>query len=355
MNKLRLGARGPHSLRAHRLRRTLRGGADQVWHGKCSVIPGRVSHTVGRGARAGSAPIVGQGYGMVRNPGRFAPVLHRPRAGRDRDRRNSLDWRIVFSNAPLCCSIPCQYPEPPLMSRRCVIAVLAILSLSLFVVPAWAGSNTWTATGPTGGAIRAVLVEDPTAPSASSTVYVGTLGSGVFKSVNGGDAWAPSGLDGFSIRALARDPTAPGTLYAGGENATDPATGGVFSSQDGVLTGRRWTTPGSSTRRCRRSPSTASHLYAGTAGGGVFRLDAGTWTQINTGLVALAGECSNCPPGAIARHRFENPGHGVRRHRRGRAVQVHRFRCELGAAPDDHQPGVSLGLPREGGDPGRAR
>jgi hypothetical protein len=180
------------------------------------------------------------------------------------------------------------------MSRRCLIAVLAILSLSLCVVPAWAGSNTWTVTGPTGGAIRAVLVEDPTAPTASSTVYVGTLGSGVFKSVNGGDAWAPSGLDGFNIRALARDPA--GTLYAGGENATDSAIGGVFSSPDGAV----WTPvddAGLLNKKVQALAFDGVHLYAGTAGDGMFRLDAGTWTQINTGLVALAGsgECGSCP------------------------------------------------------------
>ena len=212
------------------------------------------------------------------------------------------------------------------MSRRRVITVLTILSLSLLVGPAWAGPNTWTASGPTGGAIRAVLVEDPTAPSASSTVYVGTLGSGVFKSGNGGDSWAQSGLDGFNIRALVRDPaTLPlPTLYAGAESGAGGAPGGVFSSQNG---GVDWTpvdTPDSPTRRCRRSLSTARRSMRAPPGAACSSWIAGTWSSVNARVSWRAGECSNVPPpGAVARHRFENPGHRVRRHRRGRGVQVH--------------------------------
>ena len=127
------------------------------------------------------------------------------------------------------------------MSRRSVIAFLAILSLSLFVAPAWAGTNTWTGTGPDGGPIRSVLV-DPTTPN---IIYVGTGGSGVFKSTDSGTSWTQ--LDPLGITTL---PTRTvrslvfganfSTIYAGADNAVDD-TNGVFQSID---SGATWTAIG---------------------------------------------------------------------------------------------------------------
>src|SRR5262249_8873406 len=99
----------------------------------------------------------------------------------------------------------------------------------------WAGPNAWTADGPAGGSIRAVLV-DPTTPT---TVYVGTVGSGVFKSIDGGATWVQSDPTGptatKTIRSLVID-TASGTLYAGADNAVD-SSAGVFKSLD---SGNSW-------------------------------------------------------------------------------------------------------------------
>src|SRR5262249_24543976 len=154
--------------------------------------------------------------------------------------------------------------------------------------PAWAGNNTWTGTGPAGGPIRAILVEDPTSPI---TVYVGTLGGGVFKTTNAGDTWAASGLDGLKIRALVRDPTPPATIYAGVENDPAAASGGVFSSQDG---GTTWTPidTGLTNKKVQALALDGSTLYAGTDGGGVFQLNGGTWTPVNNGLASVPDD--NC-------------------------------------------------------------
>jgi hypothetical protein len=46
----------------------------------------------------------------------------------------------------------------------------------------------WTSIGPDGGQIRALAI-DPTAPS---TLYAGTQGGGVFRSLDGGAPGAPS-------------------------------------------------------------------------------------------------------------------------------------------------------------------
>src|SRR5262249_52734241 len=66
-----------------------------------------------------------------------------------------------------------------------------------------------------------------------TTLYVGTNGSGVFKSTDGGSSWSAmnTGLPGGFpiITALAIAPTTPTTLYA--------VTAGVFKSTNG---GRTW-------------------------------------------------------------------------------------------------------------------
>jgi len=58
------------------------------------------------------------------------------------------------------------------------------------------------------------LAIDPTAPS---TIYAGTYGGGVFRSTDGGDTWTPvnKGLVNPYISDLALDPRGAGTLYAG--------------------------------------------------------------------------------------------------------------------------------------------
>ncbi len=70
------------------------------------------------------------------------------------------------------------------------------------------------------------LALDPTAPQ---TLYAGTFSSGVFKSTDGAGSWTVMnpGWSTTDVFALAIDPTAPQTLYVG----ADPT--GVFKSTDG--------------------------------------------------------------------------------------------------------------------------
>src|SRR5687767_14200934 len=94
-----------------------------------------------------------------------------------------------------------------------IVSPLACVML-LFAGAATAGNDTWTGTGPAGAAVRAVLV-DPT--PGSTTIYIGTVGSGVFKSTNGGATWAQSDPAGplatRTVRSLVFG--AAGTIYAG--------------------------------------------------------------------------------------------------------------------------------------------
>jgi photosystem II stability/assembly factor-like uncharacterized protein len=63
--------------------------------------------------------------------------------------------------------------------------------------------------------------------------YLGTGGSGVYKSVNGGTTWHSTGLSGETIQSIAVDPTSPELVYAASNT-----TGGLKISQNG---GDTWT------------------------------------------------------------------------------------------------------------------
>ena len=123
-------------------------------------------------------------------------------------------------------------------------------------------------------------------PSTPATLYAGTFGGGVFKSLNGGGSWAPAnaGLTGLSayINALAIDPATPATVYAG----TDA---GVFKTVNG---GGSWTpaSTGLTTTTCclyvlalAIDPVTTTTVYAGIDGGGGFKTVNGgdSWTPLN--------------------------------------------------------------------------
>lgn len=68
-------------------------------------------------------------------------------------------------------------------------------------------------------------------PLSAGVIYAGTA-SGVLRSVDSGAGWAPAGLTGHVVKALAVSPTEPGVIYAG----TKPAQ--MFVSRDN---GTNWT------------------------------------------------------------------------------------------------------------------
>ena len=69
-------------------------------------------------------------------------------------------------------------------------------------------------------------------PSTPLLVYAGTL-QGIFRSIDGGNTWSPSGLDDLWIEQIVADPARPGTLFAGTWYG-----GGLYRSTDG---GDTWT------------------------------------------------------------------------------------------------------------------
>ena len=138
----------------------------------------------------------------------------------------------------------------------------------------------WASNGPQGGYIYAVA-EDPLSPK---TVYAGSDGDGVFKSVDDGESWTAvnTGLDDTAIRALAVNPVDTQKLYCGTYNA------GVYKSEDG---GDSWTAvnTGITTNTILAlviNPQHQATIYAATNGGGIFKTTDGgdSWSATNNGI-----------------------------------------------------------------------
>jgi photosystem II stability/assembly factor-like uncharacterized protein len=131
------------------------------------------------------------------------------------------------------------------------------------------------------------------APSAPSTVYVGTEIEGIFKSTDAGATWTAVNT-GISIGTFSRIDTI--AVHPGDANlvyiaANHPIGFGglVYKTTDG---GASWTALaglGDGVLAIRIDPGDADVLYAATSSNGVYKSrDAGaTWSQLNAGLTEL--------------------------------------------------------------------
>lgn len=122
-------------------------------------------------------------------------------------------------------------------------------------------------------------------------IYIGTNGQGVYKSIDSGSSWtlvdngiaSQSGLTGITVYALADNPSAPGTVYAG-------TVIGLFQTTDG---GSSWSLLNSGitdpyTTSLAVDPKTPTTVYAGTQTAGVFKsVDNGvSWQAASNGITA---------------------------------------------------------------------
>ena len=95
-------------------------------------------------------------------------------------------------------------------------------------------STAWL--GPEGGTVQSLAID----PQNPNTIYLGTWGSGIYKSLDAGQTWAPSrtGLGTLFIQSLAVDPHNSSVVYAGtykdrlyksldGGNTWFPLTNGI--------------------------------------------------------------------------------------------------------------------------------
>jgi photosystem II stability/assembly factor-like uncharacterized protein len=112
------------------------------------------------------------------------------------------------------------------------------------------------------------------APSNPNTAYLGTSGSGVYKTADGGTTWMPAGLSGQRVWSLAVDPSNPLVLYA--------ATSQVGVIKQSVNGGGTWTDaslPGKTFYSLAISPAAPGTLYAG-AEDGMYQLTGGVWLPL---------------------------------------------------------------------------
>jgi photosystem II stability/assembly factor-like uncharacterized protein len=123
-------------------------------------------------------------------------------------------------------------------------------------------------------------------PSSPNIIYVATDGSGVYKSLDGGNIWRPvnTGISDLNVRSLAIDPASPSTIYTGAIND-------VFKSTDG---GAHWQAmdqglkPRTLILVLAIDPVTPTNIYAGTGFDGIYKSTDGgeSWHAANTGLFA---------------------------------------------------------------------
>ncbi len=136
--------------------------------------------------------------------------------------------------------------------------------------------DNWSAAGLSTTDVRSIA-------AINDTLFVGTNGAGIYKSVDFGANWVAinNGLNGaLNFRAME---SKGNTLFAGGPNGT-----GVFRSLD---FGANWTLLGGglASGSYRGFASNTQLIVAGSFGAGVFySTDNGdNWTTINTGLTDL--------------------------------------------------------------------
>jgi tetratricopeptide (TPR) repeat protein/photosystem II stability/assembly factor-like uncharacterized protein len=136
------------------------------------------------------------------------------------------------------------------------------------------------------------IVVDPTDPG---VIYAGTENAGVYKSIDGGLSWQPahSGLERANISTLIIDPREPSTLYAG------VAPGGIYKTTDGA---KIWLPinsgielPGADFLSIVvMDPQNNEHLYFTQNASLYESLDGGeTWQQIQIPACMLSGGISN--------------------------------------------------------------
>ena len=144
--------------------------------------------------------------------------------------------------------------------------------------------------------VRAMVV----APDAQSSVYLGTI-NGLFKSVDHGDSWSASGLNGERVRRLTIDPHTSSTMYASTLIFRDDGQddiGRLYKSVDG---GNSWGSPildGASFNAIVVDPANSSTIYVAAGALGVRTLSGilkstdagGTWKKVNGGLSSAAAQ-----------------------------------------------------------------
>lgn len=92
-----------------------------------------------------------------------------------------------------------------------------------------------------GGGVNSVAVSTKN----PANLWAGTIGSGVFRSIDGGATWNPAGkdLDGLNVSIVASDPKNDGTVFAVAGTLRDSGNRWIYRSLDGGLSWKELTVP----------------------------------------------------------------------------------------------------------------
>ncbi|MBI1806971.1 MAG: hypothetical protein HYR76_07970 [Ignavibacteria bacterium] len=146
----------------------------------------------------------------------------------------------------------------------------------------------WLGPGNIGGRIRAILIH-PTNPS---TMWIGSVSGGIWRSDNAGGSWYPSAdfMKNLAVTSLVMDPTDVNVMYASTGEAfltTDGLQGaGIFKSLDGGATWNQLSSTSGmnfqNTNRLAHHPTAANTLLAATSASQIFRSTDGgdSWTSV---------------------------------------------------------------------------
>ncbi|GJI94015.1 hypothetical protein RugamoR57_07330 [Duganella caerulea] len=181
-------------------------------------------------------------------------------------------WRGIHQGYPMsrpyCLAV--DHQAPPRVYAGCLEGIYGSVD----------GGATWHLLGMAGHAVLALAIE----PGAPATMYAGTLANGVFKSMDGGNTWVHlnNGLGNVEVRAVAVSGHNTQHVYAG------TAAHGVYRSQDG---GASWAAANIGLAVTDVAALAVAHdtglVYAGTVGGGLYAStdQGGQWLAANAGLM----------------------------------------------------------------------
>ncbi len=172
--------------------------------------------------------------------------------------------------------------RPSLVLSGFIIGLALILSSC-----GTSGTTTWQEIGPNARSITALATE----PGQMLTIFAGSAGEGLFRSLDGGESWAADNTSlppSVTINCIVIDQTQSGLVYLG----TDQ---GVFLSNDN---GDHWQSasrglpagPGDVVTTLLLNPDDATTIYAGISQNGVYISHDGakSWSASAQGLPAGA-------------------------------------------------------------------
>ncbi|MBK6347798.1 MAG: hypothetical protein IPF68_18030 [Bacteroidales bacterium] len=175
----------------------------------------------------------------------------------------------------------------------------------------------WLSMGPDNfsGRTRSLIIDNR--ESSGSTLYVGSVAGGLWKSTTRGQTWdyVETGDVVLNVSAMAQ--ASNGDIYVGTGESTDlfegfypyiidrlPKGQGIFKSSDGVNFSKLASTADGSWIYIKKIAISGNTIFAANMGGLVYSADGGTsWNSVEIGVDPPASNCDDVsvgPDGAIA-------------------------------------------------------